>query len=259
MKEPQFYSLITDCIDSNAVARQELHAQILFPGIAPTITGVHDVVALAGNIIDLVSVARHTDARGIILGNRAPRAHVQNKYDNGAPFVYAWCGDVLLVVTYSEELHAILKEFLDIDTWYLPSDDMREKINESYHVDPTTQFRSLFYAPCLAHYVMNHADEEGTPIEHDTLPDVHPWSVWHIDNFGNLKTLATMDDYEASALSINGAVVPVVKRLKDAPDNHLVVIEGSSGIDSKKFLEVVVQGGSAAERLHKDIRDNLAQ
>lgn len=68
-----------------------------------------------------------------------------------------------------------------------------------------------------------------------------------------------MDDYEKQELAINGAHIPLVERLKDAPDNNLAVIEGSSGIEGKKFLEVIVQGGSAAERLHKGIRDDLAR
>lgn len=259
MKKSQFYSIITDCIDSNAVARQEMHAQILFPDSSPTITHVESVTALAGNIIDLVSVAEHAGGVGVIIGNRAPRAEAQGVYENGAPFVYAWRNDILLVVTYSEELHAILKEFLDIDTWYLPSEVMRDEIYETYSVDPTTQFRSLYYAPCLAHYVMHNPDAKGDSIEHGELPEVAPWTVWHVDNFGNLKTFATLRNYEQQALAINGAVAPLVERLKDAPENHLVVIEGSSGFQGSKFLEVVVQGGSAADRLGRGIGNKLDQ
>ncbi|MCD8494785.1 MAG: SAM-dependent chlorinase/fluorinase [Candidatus Pacebacteria bacterium] len=253
----KFYALITDCADSNARARQELYTYALFPEASLTFTEVYTVPALAGNIIDLISVAEHAGASGYVLGNRAPREHIQNKYPNGAPFVYAHYRDILLVVTYSAQLHGILKHFLNIDAWYEPTPDMLADILATYAVDPTTQFRSLYYAPCVMHYVATHAHITGNVFESEELAPHHPWLVWHKDNFGNLKTFATRADYEAAPLSINGARVPFVERLKDAPDNHLVVIEGSSGFEGKKFLEVVVQGGSAATRLGKDIGDIL--
>lgn len=253
MKQPQFYSLITDCIDTNAIARQKVRAQTLFPGLDPAITDVQDVVALAGNIIDILAVAEHAQSHGVIIGNRAPRNHIQNKYPNGAPFVYATHNDTLLVVTYSEPLATLLEKFLGITTWYEPNQSMLDDIYTTYGIDPTTQFRSLYYAPCLAHYLLEKGIPEGNIFTEEHNTEIPPFTIWHVDNFGNLKTFATCSDLEQGATPD----LPFVERLKDVADGDLVLIEGSSGLPHKKFLECIVQGGRACDVLGKGVGDNL--
>jgi hypothetical protein len=63
-----------------------------------------------------------------------------------------------------------------------------------------------------------------------------------IDNFGNCKT--TLLETEAD---MHPTSIARFARLKDVPNDTPALIAGSSGIPGKRFLELVVQGGNAAQ------------
>jgi len=61
----------------------------------------------------------------------------------------------------------------------------------------------------------------------------------------NLMDIPTVLENEISLLG----GLNFYPRLKDVPDNEVALITGSSGLWEKRFLEIVVQGGSAANIL----------
>ena len=86
----------------------------------------------------------------------------------------------------------------------------------------------------------------------ETIPDA-PRAIWWVDNFGNCKTTLLADELplkETAAISEKIGALQRFPRLKDVPDDTAALIEGSSGIGPKRFLEIVVQGGSAAGRFN---------
>jgi hypothetical protein len=43
--------------------------------------------------------------------------------------------------------------------------------------------------------------------------------------------------------------LPCYERLKDIPDGYVALTVGSSGMEQKRFIEIMQQGGSSAESL----------
>jgi hypothetical protein len=51
-------------------------------------------------------------------------------------------------------------------------------------------------------------------------------------------------------IKIAGRDFTCFSRLKDVPDKSVALIIGSSGLDGKRFLEIVIQGGNASSNLN---------
>jgi S-adenosylmethionine hydrolase len=87
-----------------------------------------------------------------------------------------------------------------------------------------------------------------------------PLAVWYIDNFGNCKTTAWAEDIKHKAgtiLKTQWGKFMCYDRLKDVPNGESGVIVGSSGYREHRFIEIVVQGKSAAAELGIKIGDRL--
>lgn len=252
MKNPTHYIIITDCFDSSTAGRQKVRAQSLFKGISPVLieSSYKHAVSLAGNIIDILGTLEYdTESKALIIGNHAPReVGKRDNLLNGSPFVYFWYKEHLFVVTYTDELFAILRKYIDIPVVYEVTDELKAKIAEVYPIDfAKTQFRSLDYAPFLGKYIWDHPETVGKEIVLTDEADVLAWSVWHTDNFGNVKLLATRSDLDGATRTIEGiGEVTFYERLKDVPVGETAIIQGSSGVGDSRFLELVIQGGSAA-------------
>jgi hypothetical protein len=86
-------TIITDCADGHARARQELRFNSLF-GVAPTFVGVESYAPIeaAGNLVDQLDVLINfpladKERENIVLVNVAPRGEdVKEKWDNGTRF-----------------------------------------------------------------------------------------------------------------------------------------------------------------------------
>jgi S-adenosylmethionine hydrolase len=113
-----------------------------------------------------------------------------------------------------------------------------------------SQFRSFDYMPRLAKWL-----HDGIEVPHEELPldqiaDI-PHAVWWVDNFGNCKTTILPEEIgfePGKVIKSEIGDLTCYFRLKDVPNDEPGLIIGSSGYGSQRFLEVVVQGKSAAER-----------
>lgn len=241
-----FVTIINDCRDSNAVGRQSTRIASLFC-TPPSFVGVGTDLEAAGNLIDALDAAE--DREGVILVNVAPRHGAAKKWPNGTPFGY-FRHKKTLVVTSIDGLTLSLVRKLRL------SDHV--KVLDMPAEFATCQFRSYEFLPKAAKWLT-----DGVALQHQTVPiesfaDALP-AVWFVDNFGNCKTtiLAQEAADDRSSVSLAGTLVPRYKYLKDVPDGSPALIVGSSGIGSKRFLEVVIQGGNAAHRFRLASGDRM--
>lgn len=261
-----FVSIITDCRDDNARTRQETRYAHLFPGMHVSFIGAATDSEAAGNLIDVLDSA--DDAPGVIAVNCAPRHGRAKKWKNGSPFGYVWFGNKLIVGTIDGLCFSFMKRLAladvikvtDITTALPIGGYTPEQVTAAAY----TQFRSLNYLPRLAKILWNHKD---VPSESLAIADVAdmPSLVWWVDSFGNAKTSLTAKDIEfipGSQKTVrfsDGTTIslPCVERLADVPDQEPALIIGSSGFQSHRFVELVVQGGRAADRFNIQKADQI--
>jgi hypothetical protein len=263
-----FVTVITDCRDGNAKVRQETRYAMLFPGANVSFAGVTSDIEAAGCLIDVLDAAG--DAEGVIAVNVAPRHGRAKKWTNGTPFGYLWVGKVLIVCTIDGETLSLLKKFGLADA--VEVTDIRTVMAfAGYPADivehaAQTQFRSFDYLPRLAHVVWQHKEKDDVPSERlpfAKIPDA-PAGVWWIDSFGNCKTTLLPDDidFEVGAqkeIVLNKLAIHATcyRQLREVPDYQTGLIVGSSGYGDRRFIELVVQGSSAAEHYHISRKDTF--
>jgi len=265
MTHPPVVSL-TDCADANAVARQSTRIAALFgavPSILP-LTGPDPEGVAALTLLDLL---RATELVGgptqptVVLVNIAPR---DGHWPNGVPFCWFRHGEHLVVSTLNPRVLAPLRTWLGVQQVQVT--DVREVLEAAAgqwaeltadQVDEIarTQFRSLWYAPLLARWLV---DGRPVPSRPEPVPvaadESEPVRVAVVDNFGNCKldrpAAAVFRRAGTDALQLrrrpDGGTVAVrgFDRLPDVPRGQAGITTGSSGVG---FAELVVRGGSAAE------------
>jgi hypothetical protein len=279
MAHPPVVSL-TDCADPNALARQSARIAALFgavPSVFP-LTGPDPEGAAALTLLDLL---RSTGLVGgpthpvVVLVNIAPR---DGSWPNGAPFCYFRHGRHLVISTLNPRVLAPLSTYLGLAEVQVT--DVREVVQAAAaqwaELSPgeveeivRTQFRSLWYAPLLARWLV---DDRPVPAQPHAVPrpgrqvpgaEVPSFEVPGaeedgvvrvavVDNFGNCKLdrpAAAIPGYRTAELvpvrSGDGRSVQVrcYDRLPDVPYGEPGITTGSSGVG---FAELVVRGGSAA-------------
>lgn len=252
-----FLTVITDCRDDNARARQETRYAHLFTNTHISFIGAKNDIESAGNLIDILDSA--DEARGIITVNSAPRDGRAKKWENGSPFGYFWIDNKLVIGTVDGFTFSLAKKFGLFES--INVTDIRSALAEGeYSAEAieraaNTQFRSFNYLPRVAKIVWGKREITGERMSASDVPDM-PNVVWWVDSFGNCKTSITSKELSIEpgsmvTVSLTDGTeheVPFVKKLRDVEDNEPALIEGSSGIGTNRFLELVVQGGSAAER-----------
>ncbi|MFF3014895.1 SAM hydroxide adenosyltransferase [Streptomyces sp. NPDC057939] len=255
---------LTDCADSNALARQSARIATLF-GATPTVLPISGPDPEGAAALTLLDLLRSTDLTGgptrpvVVLVNIAPR---DGHWPNGVPFCYFRHGQHLVISTASPRVLAPLAGYLGLDEVQVT--DVREVVEAAAagwaelttaEVEEIvrTQFRSLWYVPLLARWLA-----DGRPVP--SLPlavrpsDEQPVRVAVVDNFGNCKLdrpAVELPGYDGTeGLTVrsrhDGRRVRVrcYDRLPDVPLGEPGITIGSSGIG---FAELVVRGGSAAE------------
>jgi len=260
-----FVTIINDCRDSNEKGRQETRASILFPGANVSFVGVKNFseIEAAGNLVDILDAG--TGEEGVILVNAAPRHGLGKKWKNGTPFGYFRHNKKLIVSTVAGTTLSLAKKFRMIDKMYvtdLPTvigafvkKGMFEK--DAYDRTVLTQFRSYEYMPFLAKWLHRGEDVPTEELSLDEIPDA-PKTVWWIDNFGNSKTTLLPDEIgfePGKKIMTKVGEFTCYNRLKDVPNGEAGMTVGSSGYQNKRFVEITVQGKSAAEQfdLHTGI------
>lgn len=247
-------TIINDCRDANASGRQVARAAVLTLGQVSFI-GVASDLEAAGNLVDALDA--YGGAPGAVLVNVAPRSGSARKWGNGTPFGYFWYRKILVVGTVDGRTLSLVKKLRlaeRVGVLDIPS-VVRRLVSQKLLSSPEgtavaeSQFRSYDFLPRAAAYLLKNREIVGEELALQDIATL-PASVWWIDNFGNCKTtLLPSDIPQGSEIKTKFGWLPYYGRFRDAPDGVTAVIVGSSGIGGKRFLEIIRQGGSAAETL----------
>ncbi|MFW5702972.1 MAG: SAM hydroxide adenosyltransferase [Candidatus Dojkabacteria bacterium] len=267
-----FITIINDCASANDINRQTTRYATLFPevsiGFVPIANdlGNSATIQAAGNLIDALDAAINLPeelidlssssnekgkARGLIAVNVAPRGE-KERWANGSPFCFFWLEDILVVSTIEGYTLSLLNKLGLIDkvhVAYLEENCRDERIRN-------TQFRSFEYVPLLSKWLTTGREVKATELilEEANLPDPSN-KVWWIDNWGNCKTTITARALNRKAgekVKTSLGEINYYERLKDVPKGELALVEGSSGYKDQRFVEIVLQKGSAAKKLRLD-------
>ncbi len=251
-----FVTLITDCRDDNALGRSTTRLSTLFDCHIATV-GVESDLEAAGNLIDILDAAN--GEKGVILVNVAPRHKEAKKWENGTPFGYFYYKNTLVVSSIDGLTLSLAKKFRLVDNINLVDIPQvlefllqKRVITETvYHHIRHTQFRSFEYLPRVARWILDGPDLPIQNYSVENIADI-PNRVWWIDNFGNCKTTIMeqeLNPKEKEVIETKIGKFVFYHRLKNVPDNNKAIISGSSGLEDKRFLEIVIQGKSAAKEL----------
>ncbi|MGB0756851.1 MAG: SAM hydroxide adenosyltransferase [Patescibacteria group bacterium] len=268
-----FVTIINDCRDDNAAARQVtrvgslLAAPVSFIGVDAGKGASNPAAdaAAAGSLIDVIDAA--LDHKSVVLVNVAPRGDRGKKWRNGTPFGYFTYKNTLVVATIDGHVLSLAKKLGLVDTIkHVDIPEVAAKMHEDGFIEKDveeylskTQFRSFDFAPRLAAYILQNKEIPFEVLPIEEIPDL-PQEVWWIDNFGNCKTTMLIDDLPGKPgeiVSTKFGEVKVYEKLKDVPDQETALIIGSSGLDSNRFVEFVIQGGSAAAKYDISIGDQI--
>lgn len=249
-----FTTIINDCTDQNALARQATRALTLI-GYSAAIVGVENDLEAAGNLIDILGASE--GKKGVVIANVAPRHGRGKKWPNGTPFGYFYINETLVVSTIDGYCLSLVKKFRlikSINLMDVPTvvDHMIKKrhIKENLRdLIVNSQFRSYDFAPRVAKLLLDKAHIPSKDYSLGNIEDI-PKAVWWVDNFGNCKTTVLPEDVAFAPGKILKTKVGKFKcfpRLKDVPNHQAGIIVGSSGLDTKQLLELVIQGKSAGK------------
>lgn len=265
MEKTRFITIINDCFDENVKARLGTRVSSLF-GISPTIIGVggnlvsnnsHDPAEYqaAGCLIDTLDAAN--GEKGIILVNVANRHGKGKKWPNGTPFGYFYINDTLVISTIDGLTLSLVKKLRLINSiQLLDIPEVANKMAEDKIISVVlamqiinTQFRSFEFQPRVAKWLVDGITVPAASYALSNVPQVKS-AIWYVDNFGNCKTTILPKEIEfenGKDINTNLGVFKCFTRLRDVPDGNKALILGSSGYKNKRFIELVIQGKSAAK------------
>jgi hypothetical protein len=255
-------TIINDCRDANASGRQITKVATLL-GSSVCFIGVSGDLEAAGNLIDTLDA--FGENQGVVLANVAPRNGGAKKWPNGTPFCWFRYKKILVLASIDGLTLSLAKKLgltgevnvLDVQgslDRFIGAGCLEEADKGRILM---TQFRSYDFLPLAAAFLARGNDLPGERLDIGEIPDA-PGAVWWIDSFGNCKTTLLYEDLE-SGISLMEKIgnLPYYPRLKDVPNNKTAIITGSSGLDNKRFLEIVVQGGNAKNELQLAVGDNI--
>ncbi len=255
-------TIINDCRDANAAGRQAARAGLLLSS-SPVFIGVSNDLEAAGNIIDALDATEGRE--GVILANVAPRHGNVKRWKNGTPFGYFWYKKTLVLSTTDGLTLSLVKKLglaqyisvLDISKTFQKLTELHNHLLELGQNVANSQFRSYDFLPRIAVSILNGTKVPSDKLAINEIPTA-PHAIWWIDNFGNCKTTILPEEINHKA---NGSVeikmgkFNFTPQLKDVPDGESALIIGSSGLEKKRFVEVVVQGDSAAKHYNLSVGD----
>jgi hypothetical protein len=257
-----FTTIINDCRDDNARARQESRLASLL-GTPLSFVGVQSDLEAGLQLIDILDA---TEGRpGLILVNVAPRGGHTTKWENGTPFAYFRYQETLIVSSVDGYVLSGVKKFgLTTSVQLLDTHSAAATMAATGFVTaaaaariPTTQFRSFDFTPRVGAFLFGGGDVPTEEYSLGQVPNL-PAAVWHIDNFGNCKTTLTATDLaDASELVTRFGTLPHIKKLRDLPDGHHALVSGSSGLGDTRFLELMAQRQNFAKHHDVHLGDDL--
>lgn len=265
LNKKMFVSIINDCADDNAKVRQELRAKVLF-GELPSFIGLSSFSGLsaAGSLIDVLDTTGGEE--GVVLVNVAPRHGKAKKWKNGTPFGFFYYKKTLICSTIDNETLSLINRFGISEK--VGVFDIEEVCNyqvDSGNISPelakkiiNTQFRSFEFLPRVAKWVL---DKDNIPYKEEQIEDVIDGGyIWWVDNFGNCKTTLIKDNVEIKDGKVDLEIgrFNFYEMLRDVPNGETALIVGSSGLDGKKFLEIVTQGENTAQKLNLAVGSKIS-
>lgn len=257
-----FTTIINDCRDDNARARQESRIGSLLD-TSVSFVGVQSDLEAGVQLIDILDA---TEGRpGLILVNVAPRGGHTTKWENGTPFGYFWYHDTLIVSSVDGFALSAAKKLGLVDSIQVLNTHTAAAAMEqsgfistaaAQHI-PVTQFRSFDFIPRAGVYLFAGNDLPSEPFTLTTIPDLPP-AIWHIDSFGNCKTtLTTVDIDTDKPISTRYGNFSYVTQLRDLPDHNTALVQGSSGIGEIRLLELMTQRANFAGQFNAHIGDDI--
>lgn len=264
-------TIINDCRDQNAKLRQVSRAGSLFKNASVNCFGVGFGSSLEASGFLVDAIDSFEGKKGIIILNVAPRSGQAKKWKNGTPFGFFWRKKTLVLssvegfaLSLSKKL-GVIKEFYILDIAEIMSSTESDFLNkEKKERIINSQFRSFDFLPLAAKWIF---EGKKIPYQKYNLSEVAdvPRAVWFVDNFGNIKTTLTEDDLpktkvnETLNIKINNRLKKMIyyKNLRNVPDKKTGLVAGSSGFEVKRFVEIVSQGESAAEKSNIKIGDKI--
>lgn len=253
-------SVVSDC-GGQAMSRMLVRTAALFPATTIVSFDAGSIEEANGNIVDALDAGlcgTHHDAGGIILCNSAPRKSA--RATNGDAIVYARLNGWIVVSTL-DPIAMLHKLCPKVCFWKIDVDNF---VRDYLHTGRTRfNFRGLEVIPFMAEILANanceaKLDDLSTLVTH--YPSIEP-CIWLVDTIEgrptNLKLSLLRDEIKRFGVGKVAQVrigekecaIPCFERLTDIPNGTLGLYEGSSGLYSRRFLEIAVMGGSAAERL----------
>lgn len=262
-----FVTVITDCADSNASARQVTRYQS-FMGVPAHLIGLnmqttnlevhpsHGELEAAVNLIDSLDAAE--GRRGVVVSNVAPRQGQGKHWPNGTPFGYFHYKNTLVISTIDGLILSLAKKLQltdHIKMFDVPTvvDDMiaRGLLDERKRdLIAKSQFRSYEFVPRVADWLTQGFDLPYERYDISNVPDA-PKAIGYVDNFGNTVTTMLPADigFEVGkTIETKFGPVTCYERLKDVPNGETAFIIGSWGLESNRWVSLVIQGGSAAAK-----------
>jgi len=254
-------TIINDCLDQNAKLRQITRTGSLFENCSVSCFGVRSDLEAAGFLVDAIDAFGGRE--GIIMVNVAPRNERAKKWKNGTPFGFFWNKKTLIISSVDELTLSLAKKLGVIKNFYIL--DIAEVLNSINNKELNrntkrriinSQFRSFDFLPRAARWIMK---KENIPFGEYNLSEipVSPNAVWFVDNFGNIKTTLlkeeiNLDAKNEVAIKINGKIkkFSFYDRLRDFPNKTTGLTVGSSGVEEKRFLEIISRGGNAGKKLN---------
>jgi len=248
-------TIITDCQDSNAFGRQLTRASSLFNCPVFPVSVNLDIEA-AGNLIDTLDAIE--DREGVVIVNVAPRNGEGKKWENGTPFGYFKYRNVSVITTIAGKTLSLIKklklvksiQLLDIPQVVKFAGEKGIMVEGDGERIIRTQFRSYEFASKAVYWIYSKEKIPSKELSLETIDDKCR-KVWWIDNFGNCKTTILKEELNVRNNRVRTSIgnLQYFSRLKDVPDGETAIINGSSGIGENRFVEIVVQGGSAKDDL----------
>lgn len=248
-----FATIINDCRDANAFGRQAARVGSLLSCPVTTVGVANDIEA-GGMLVDILDAS--LGQKSVILVNVAPREKTKNKWENGTPFGYFQVGETIVCASIAGETLRLVYELgitksvevFDIPTVAAEAEQKQLLTHDEATHITNTQFRSFEFLPRIAAWLT-----EGHLFQTNTLSLEEHFSrkknqVWWVDCFGNCKTTIIAGATQKT-IDTPWGVLQLFTRLTDVPDHELAAVRGSSGFGDKRFIEIVVQGGSAAKKL----------
>ena len=258
-------ALVTDC-GTQAKGRMALRLSTLFTSAyINTDFESGSPLEASGNLADALDALLPfdndlPDGNCAVLCNSAPRQRAREQ--NGSRIAYGKVGRAHLIATVCT-LGLLRKVYPDLTVCSIDSDAFVHAYCDSRR--QRFNFRGLEVIPLLLYAISSGGNDDllgsaSTPL--DSFMDFEP-GVWHIDQIEgqrtNLKLTYLRDEFEGLKPSKkvridiygqDGSIeLPFYERLTDIPSDQIGIYESSSGLGDRRFLEIAVMGGSAAEKL----------